>query len=238
MQKITIAIDGYSSCGKSTLAKALAQKLNYSYIDTGAMYRAVTVYALRNGIIDENNTIDIEKLKNALTTIDVTFIFNPLTHSSETYLNNENVEREIRTMKVSGIVSKVSSIKEVREKMVALQRKMGKSKGVILDGRDIGTNVFPKAELKLFMTADGDVRAQRRLNEYSSKGQYFTLEEVKHSLFQRDQEDINRIENPLVKAEDAIVLDNSDISREEQLEFVLKLIADLQFISRQEQSHH
>jgi cytidylate kinase len=238
MQKITIAIDGYSSCGKSTLAKALAQKLNYNYIDTGAMYRAVTVYALRNNIINENNVIDLEKLILALADIDVTFVFNPQTHISDTYLNNENVEREIRTMQVSGLVSKISSIKEVREKMVALQRKMGKSKGVILDGRDIGTNVFPKAELKLFMTADGDVRAQRRLNEYSSKGQYFTLEEVKQSLLQRDQEDINRKENPLVKAEDAIILDNSDISREEQLEFVLKLIADLQFISRQEQSHH
>ena len=166
------------------------------------------------------------------------FVYNSETHISDVYLNDENIEREIRTMQVSGVVSRISSIKEVREKMVALQRKMGKSKGVILDGRDIGTNVFPKAELKLFMTADGDVRAHRRLTEYSSKGQYFTLEEVKHSLLQRDQEDINRKENPLVKAEDAIVLDTSDISREEQLEFVLKLIADLQFISRQEQSHH
>lgn len=238
MQKITIAIDGYSSCGKSTLAKALAHKLNYNYIDTGAMYRAVTVYALRNGIINADKTINIEKLISALNDIEVTFVFNPETHISDTFLNNENVEREIRNMEVSSIVSKISSIKEVREKMVALQRKMGKSKGVILDGRDIGTNVFPKAELKLFMTADNDVRANRRLNEYKSKGQYFTLEEVKQSLYQRDQEDINRKENPLMKAEDAIVLDNSDISREEQLEFVLKLIADLQFISRQEQSQH
>jgi len=238
MQKITIAIDGYSSCGKSTLAKALAHKLNYSYIDTGAMYRAVTVYALRNNIIDANNNINLEKLIASLDNIDVTFVHNPQSHISDTYLNNENVEREIRTMQVSGLVSKISSIKEVREKMVALQRKMGKSKGVILDGRDIGTNVFPKAELKLFMTADGDVRAHRRLTEYSSKGQYFTLEEVKHSLLERDTEDINRKENPLIKADDAIILDNSDISREEQLEFVLKLIADLQFISREEQSQH
>lgn len=238
MQKITIAIDGYSSCGKSTLAKALAHKLNYSYIDTGAMYRAVTVCALRNGIIDENKNINLEKLIAALPELEVKFVYNSETHISDVYLNDENIEREIRTMQVSGVVSTISSIKEVREKMVALQRKMGKSKGVILDGRDIGTNVFPKAELKLFMTADGDVRAHRRLTEYSSKGQYFTLEEVKHSLLQRDQEDINRKENPLVKAEDAIVLDTSDISREEQLEFVLKLIADLQFISRQEQSHH
>ena len=202
------------------------------------MYRAVTVCALRNGIIDENKNINLEKLIAALPEIEVKFVYNSETHISDVYLNDENIEREIRTMQVSGVVSTISSIKEVREKMVALQRKMGKSKGVILDGRDIGTNVFPKAELKLFMTADGDVRAHRRLTEYSSKGQYFTLEEVKHSLLQRDQEDINRKENPLVKAEDAIVLDTSDISREEQLEFVLKLIADLQFISRQEQSHH
>lgn len=238
MQKITIAIDGYSSCGKSTLAKALAHKLGYNYIDTGAMYRSVTLFALRNNIIDKDHKIDLEALLNALPAIDVKFVLNPQTHHSDAYLNDENVERDIRSMLVSGNVSKISAIKEVREKMVALQRKMGKGKGVILDGRDIGTHVFPKAELKLFMTADTDVRAKRRQDEYSSKGQYFSLEDVKHNLLQRDHEDIHRKESPLIKAEDAIVIDNSDITREEQLEFVLKLIADLHFISRQEQSHH
>ncbi|MBL7931519.1 MAG: (d)CMP kinase [Bacteroidia bacterium] len=238
MQKITIAIDGYSSCGKSTLAKALAFRLGYKYIDTGAMYRAVTLYALRHNLIDDAGIINHEELLKALPEIEIHFKLNPETHISDVILNEEDVEREIRTMKVSGLVSKVSAIKEVREKMVVLQRNMGKRKGVIMDGRDIGTHVFPKAELKLFMTADPEVRAKRRQDEYSSKGQYFSLEEVKHSLMQRDHEDINRKESPLIKAEDAIVLDNSELSREEQLDYVLKLISDLQFISREEQSHH
>jgi CMP/dCMP kinase len=226
--KITIAIDGYSSCGKSTLAKALAQKLNYNYIDTGAMYRSVTVYALRHGLIDDKHHVDVENLVKVLKDITVGFKFNPLTKQSETYLNGENIERIIRTMEVSENVSKVSSIKEVREKMVALQREMGKNKAVVMDGRDIGTNVFPHAELKIFMTADNDIRAQRRRDEMSSKGQYYTLEEVKHNLLERDHEDTHRKENPLIKAKDAIVLDNTDLNREEQLEFVLKLIGDLQ----------
>lgn len=238
VQKITIAIDGYSSCGKSTLAKALAQRLGYNYIDTGAMYRAVTVYALRHDLIGPNQEINTEGLIAVLPLIDVEFVVNQATHHSDVFLNGEDVERDIRTMEVSGLVSKVSAIKEVREKMVALQRQMGKRKAVVLDGRDIGTHVFPKAELKLFMTADNDVRAKRRQDEYSSKGQYFTLEEVKQSLMKRDHEDITRKESPLIKAEDAVILDNSDLTREEQLEFVLKLISDLQFISREEQSHH
>ncbi|MGZ3901939.1 MAG: (d)CMP kinase, partial [Bacteroidia bacterium] len=165
MQKITIAIDGYSSCGKSTLAKALAQRLNYSYVDTGAMYRAVTLFAIRNNFIDKKHHLDEEKLVNSLKKIKVDFKFNHHTKLSETYLNDENIESLIRTMEVSNNVSKVSSVKEVREKMVALQREMGKHKAVVLDGRDIGTNVFPDAELKLFMTADTDVRAQRRMHE-------------------------------------------------------------------------
>jgi CMP/dCMP kinase len=238
LQKITIAIDGYSSCGKSTLAKALAQKLNYSYIDTGAMYRAVTLYALRYHIINENQEVRIDSLLAALPAIEVEFVFNAITHHSDVWLNGENVERDIRTMEVSELVSKISAIKEVREKMVALQRKMGKRKGVVMDGRDIGTQVFPKAELKLFMIADPDVRAKRRQDEFSSKGQYFTLDEVELSLLKRDMADISRTESPLTQADDAVVLDNSDLSKEEQLEFVLKLIADLQFISREEQSHH
>lgn len=238
MQKITIAIDGYSSCGKSTLAKALAQKLGYNYIDTGAMYRAVTLYALRNGLINEDRTVNREELIDRLTLVDVEFNVNPKTHHSDVFLNGEDVERDIRTMEVSDLVSKVSAIKEVREKMVAAQRQMGKKKAVVLDGRDIGTHVFPKAELKLFMIADPDVRAKRRMDEFSSKGQYFTMAEVEMSLLKRDMADISREESPLTQAEDAVILDNSDLTKEEQLEFVLKLISDLQFISREEQSHH
>lgn len=238
MQKITIAIDGYSSCGKSTLARALAHKLHYNYIDTGAMYRAVTLFALRENLVGLHKPVDVDMLVLRLDKVDVRFEINPTTHHSDVVLNNENVEQHIRTMEVSNIVSRVSAIKEVREKMVALQRQMGKGKAVVLDGRDIGSHVFPKAELKLFMTADTDVRTKRRHDEYSSKGQYFTLEEVKLNLLKRDQEDINRKESPLIKADDAVVLDNSELTREEQLEFVLKLIADLHFISKQEQSQH
>ena len=230
MRKITIAVDGFSSCGKSTLAKALALKLGYKYIDTGAMYRAVTLYALRKNWINPQQEIKEKALVAALEKIELGFVNNPETHHSDILLNGENVEKEIRGMAVSEVVAKVSTIKAVREKMVAQQRQMGKGKGVVLDGRDIGTNVFPNAELKLFMTADKEVRAQRRLDEYSSKGQFYTLEEVKHSLELRDHEDLNRKENPLTKADDAVVLDNSDLSREQQLEFVLKLIHDQQLV--------
>jgi len=226
MSKITIAIDGYSSCGKSTLAKALAQKLNYNYIDTGAMYRAVTIYCLRNGII-ENSAVNTEKLLSSLKDIKVSFGYNTLTKTSEVLLNGEHVEKEIRTMQVANNVSSISSIKEVRQKMVILQREMGKHKGVIMDGRDIGSHVFPDAELKLFMTADNAVRTQRRLDELSSKGEYHTFEDVKRNLEKRDHDDTTRKENPLVQAEDAIVLDNTDLSKEEQLDFVIKLINDL-----------
>jgi len=235
MQNITIAIDGFSSCGKSTLAKALAHKLNYKYIDTGAMYRAVTLYALRQSWIDEQHQIQIDRLIKALPEIELSFVNNVDTHHSDMHLNGENVEHEIRLMPVSSVVSKVSSIKEVREKMVDLQRQMGKRKGVVMDGRDIGSNVFPKAELKLFMTADPEVRARRRADEYSSKGQYFSLDEIKQSLHARDQEDLNRKENPLIKADDAVVLDNSELNREQQLEFVLKLIHDLQLIASEKE---
>jgi cytidylate kinase len=226
MSKITVAIDGYSSCGKSTLARSLAQKLNYNYIDTGAMYRAVTIYCLRNDII-KDSVVDKNKLMAFINDIHVSFIYNTVTKTSEVFLNGEHVEKEIRTMQVANNVSSISSIKEVREKMVILQREMGKGKGVIMDGRDIGTHVFPDAELKLFMTADNDVRTQRRLDELSSKGEYHSFEDVKHNLEKRDFDDTTRKENPLKQAEDAIVLDNTDISKEEQLEFVIKLIDDL-----------
>ena len=226
MSKITIAIDGYSSCGKSTLAKALAQKLNYNYIDTGAMYRAVTIYCLRNDII-RDSVVDTKKLIECLNDIEVSFIYNTVTKSSEVFLNGEHVEKEIRTMQVANHVSAISSIKEVREKMVVLQREMGKNKGVIMDGRDIGSHVFPNAELKLFMTADNDVRTQRRLDELMSKGEHHTFEDVKRNLEKRDHDDTTRKENPLIKAEDAVVLDNTDLNKEEQLNFVMKLINDL-----------
>ncbi|MES2567153.1 MAG: (d)CMP kinase [Bacteroidota bacterium] len=226
MSKITVAIDGYSSCGKSTLAKALAQKLNYNYIDTGAMYRAVTIYCLRNDII-KDSVVDLPKLLASLKNIDVSFVYNTITKTSEVFLNGEHVEREIRTMDVANNVSAISSIKAVREKMVLLQREMGKNKGVIMDGRDIGSHVFPYAELKVFMTAETSVRTQRRLDELMSKGERHSFEDVRRNLEKRDHDDTTRKENPLVQAEDAIVLDNTDINREEQLNFVLKLINDL-----------
>lgn len=229
MSKITIAIDGYSSCGKSTLAKAIAAKLGYSYVDTGAMYRAITLYALRKGFVHDG-VLNTEALIESLPDIHISFQFNPLSRSSETYLNGENVEKELRTMEVSGNVSQVSTVKEVRQKLVALQRLLGKDKGVVMDGRDIGTNVFPNAELKLFMIADKDVRVQRRLDELTSKGQLVTADEVRKNLEDRDYQDTHRKENPLSKARDAIVLDNTDLNREQQMEYVLKLIDDLMLV--------
>ncbi|GAB4209230.1 MAG: (d)CMP kinase [Bacteroidia bacterium] len=230
MKKITIAIDGYSATGKSTLAKGLAKKLNYIYVDSGAMYRAVALYALRNNLINENHIINVDKLIEKLKDIDIQFIFNPSKYTSETYLNGENVEREIRTPLISDIVSKISSIKEVRQFLVEKQREYGKNKGIVMDGRDIGTNVFPDAELKLFVITDLDVRVRRRLDELHSKGIYATEEEVKKNLQERDYLDIHRKENPLVQAKDAIVLDTTDWDRDQQLEYVLKLIKDLKLL--------
>lgn len=226
MSKITIAIDGYSSCGKSTLAKALAARLGYAYVDSGAMYRSVTLYALRLGIIKDHGFIEDEIIK-VLQEINLSFQFNSHTRSSETFLNGENVEKELRHMVVSENVSKVSAIKAVRTKMIIIQRELGKNKGIVMDGRDIGTNVFPHAELKLFMTADPDVRTQRRFDEMTSKGLHPTFLEVKRNLLDRDHEDTHRKENPLTQAKDAIVLDNTDLTREQQLEYVIKLISDL-----------
>lgn len=227
MRKITIAIDGYSSCGKSTLAKDLANRLGYVYVDSGAMYRAVTLFALRNGFIKPDGELDVDGIVNSLDQVHVTFAYNSSTKSSDTYLNGENVEKEIRQLEVSNNVSHVSQIKEVRQKMVALQRLMGKGKGVIMDGRDIGTHVFPHAELKLFMIADPEVRIQRRMDEYTSKGVNVTTDEVKKNLEMRDYEDTHRKENPLTKAKDALLFDNSDLSKEQQLDYITKLINDL-----------
>lgn len=226
MDKITIAIDGYSSCGKSTIAKALASELGYKYVDTGAMYRAVTLYCIRKGWIKKGK-VNTEKLLANLNKIHVFFRYNPEIKSSETYLNNENIEKEIRKMEVSEYVSQVSAIKEVRRKLVALQQEMGKDKGVIMDGRDIGTVVFPDADLKIFMLADPEVRAYRRYDEFTSKGIKVTLDEVKQNLSQRDYDDTHRKDNPLKQADDAIVLDNTDLNKQQQLDFVLKLIKDL-----------
>lgn len=223
--KITIAIDGYSSCGKSTIAKALAARLSYSYVDTGAMYRAVTLYCLQHGIIKDGAFVESEVVR-ALDNIHLTFHFNANTKTSETYLNGVNVEREIRRMEVSNLVSPISKIAAVRKRMVDLQREMGKDKGVVMDGRDIGTNVFPDAELKIFMTADPDVRVQRRLDELTAKGEFISKDDVRANLMSRDYEDTHRKENPLIKANDAVVLDNSELNREEQLEFVLRLVKE------------
>ncbi|MBA3972180.1 MAG: (d)CMP kinase [Bacteroidetes bacterium] len=226
MSKITIAIDGYSSCGKSTLAKALASKLGYAYGDSGAMYRCITLHAINKGVIKDHSFQENEIIR-LLDEINLSFHFNPHTRASDTFLNGVNVEKEIRQMVVSENVSKVSAIHDVRVKMIAIQRELGKNKGIVMDGRDIGTNVFPNAELKLFMTADTDIRTQRRFDELSSKGQHISFSDVKSNLIYRDHEDTHRKENPLTQAEDAIVLDNSELTREQQLEFVLKLITDL-----------
>lgn len=230
MRPITIAIDGYSSCGKSTIAKALAAKLGYSYVDTGAMYRAVTLYCLEHGLI-KDGAFDEHEIVLALADVHLTFKFNSNTKSSETFLNGKNVEKDIRSMLVSSVVSPVSKIHDVRVHLVALQREMGKNKAVVMDGRDVGTNVFPDAELKIFMTADPDVRAHRRYDELAAKGIKISFEEVRENLISRDHEDTHRKENPLVQAPDAIVLDNTDLTKEEQLDFVVKLVMDMKVSS-------
>lgn len=225
MKKIIIAIDGYSSCGKSTVAKQLANYLNYIYIDTGAMYRAVTLYCLRKGIIGKNK-MDKNAVIDALKDIHVTFHYNPATGKSETILNGENVEQEIRNIEVSNYVSEVAKIKEVRKKMVEIQREMGKHKGLVMDGRDIGSVVFPDAELKLFMTADKQVRAKRRYDELKLKGEQVSLDDIIKNIEKRDFEDVNRAENPLIQAPDAIVIDNTHLTPEEQFEKIKHLVEE------------
>jgi cytidylate kinase len=223
--KINIAIDSYSSCGKSTLAKELAQQLNYVFIDSGAMYRAVTLFALQNGIV--NGELDENKLISRLAEIEIRFEFNTSSGASNVLLNGENVETEIRKMQVSDYVSPVAAVKEVRLKLVELQQKMGINKGVVMDGRDIGTVVFPNAELKIFMTANNEIRAKRRFEELQSKGEKPSLERVKANLEKRDFIDSNRKADPLRQASDARVLNNSDLSREQQLNLVLKWIEEV-----------
>jgi cytidylate kinase len=222
MSKIIIAIDGYSSCGKSTLAKQLAQELNYIYIDTGAMYRAVAFYAIHNNLIN-NNILDQEKLIEQLSDINVSFSYNPTLNISETFLNEINIEKEIRDLAVSNQVSKVAQIVEVRNKMVDLQRKIGNQKGLVMDGRDIGSVVFPEAELKIFMTADYKIRAQRRFDELKAKNDNVNYDEILKNIESRDNDDTSRLSNPLIQVDDAIVIDNSEITQKEQFNLALNL---------------
>ena len=218
MKKIIITLDGFSSCGKSTLARQLANELNYVFIDSGAMYRAITLYFLRQHIDWQNET----EVVKGLGKVSLDFRYNPITGNSDMYLNDENVEALIRDMLVSENVSAVSALKAVREFAVAQQQQMGKKKGIVMDGRDIGTTVFPHAELKIFVTADPAVRVERRFKELFAKNPNITIEEVKNNLEMRDYIDSNREFSPLRKAEDAIVLDNSNLTREEQLSLALK----------------
>ena len=220
MKKITIAIDGFSSCGKSTMAKDLARELEHVYIDTGAMYRAVTLYALRNGLITDKG-IDTETLRKEMGNILITFVFDPERGRPATYLNGECVEDLIRTMEVSNHVSPIATLDFVRTAMVDLQRLMGEAKGVVMDGRDIGTVVFPNAELKIFVTASPEIRAQRRFDELKAKGEEHSFEEILQNVQERDRIDSTREVSPLRQAEDAIVLDNSHMTIPEQKQWLL-----------------
>ena len=221
MKKITIAIDGFSSCGKSTMAKDLAREVGYIYIDSGAMYRAVTLYSIENGIFD-GDVIDTEKLKNEIKNIRISFQLNKETGRPDTYLNGVNVENKIRSMEVSSKVSPISTLDFVREAMVAQQQAMGNEKGIVMDGRDIGTTVFPDAELKIFVTATPEIRAQRRYDELKAKGQEASFDEILENVKQRDYIDQNREVSPLRKAEDALLLDNTDLSIEEQKKWLFE----------------
>ena len=225
MKKITIAIDGFSSTGKSTLAKQLAKELGYVYVDTGAMYRAVAYFAMQHNLVSETH-LDKAGLIAQLSNINLRFQFNPTLGFAEMYLNNKNIETQIRTIEVSRMVSKVAEISEVRAKLVEQQQAMGKDKGIVMDGRDIGTVVFPDAELKLFMTASSKTRAQRRFDELVEKGQHVTFEEVLQNVEERDYIDTHRDDSPLVKADDAIEIDNSSLSKKEQFEIVLQLVKE------------
>ncbi len=222
MKKITIAIDGFSSCGKSTMAKDLAREVGYIYVDTGAMYRSVTLYALQNGMFDADNNIKTEALKKAMAEINISFQFNPETQKPDTYLNGQLVEKEIRTMEVSTRVSPIAALGFVREALVEQQQRMGKEKGIVMDGRDIGTVVFPDAELKIFVTASAEVRAQRRFDELKAKGMEADYNEILKNVQERDYIDTHRDVSPLRKADDAIELDNSNMTIAEQKAWLMK----------------
>lgn len=222
MNRITIAIDGYSSTGKSTIAKQLAKKLGYVYVDSGAMYRSVTLYAIRKGLISKDD-FNKEALIYHLDKIHLSFQFNEDLGYAEVYLNGENVESKIRTLEVSGFVSIIAAVPEVRQKLVVIQKKLGEAKGVVMDGRDIGTVVFPNAALKIFMTASAEKRATRRYKELLERGDKITYNAVLKNVTERDHIDTTRKDSPLVKAEDAIEIDNSDLTLETQFEKVLQL---------------
>lgn len=225
-QKIIIAVDGFSSCGKSTFAKAIARRLGYIFIDTGAMYRAVTLYALEHGAI-RSGIVDEEAVVRLLDQIAITFRFNPDRGASDIYVNGDLAEGKIRTIEVSNCVSRVSAIPEVRSKLVAMQQEMGRRKGVVMDGRDIGTVVFPHAEMKLFMTADPHVRALRRYDELRAKGDDVSLEQIEENVRSRDKADMSRAVSPLRQADDAIVLDNSHMTVDEQMEWFMEQLRRL-----------
>ena len=221
MKKITIAIDGHSSCGKSTMAKDLAREVGYVYVDTGAMYRCVTLYALQHGLF-KGDEIDEQALRQQLPQIHISFLFNPKTGRPDTYLNGELVEQAIRTMEVSSHVSPVATLGFVREAMVAQQQQMGKDKGVVMDGRDIGTVVFPDAELKIFVTASAEVRAQRRYDELKGKGMEADYQDILKNVQERDYIDSHREISPLRKADDALLLDNSEMTIAQQKQWLLE----------------
>jgi len=227
LKALTIAIDGFSSTGKSTLAKQLATRLGYAYVDSGAMYRAVALYGIRKQCI-QNKQVDADCLLALLDEIELHFAFDAKLQRSRIVLNGEDVEEAIRSMEVNQVVSRVSSISEVRRRLVAIQQAMGQNGGVVMDGRDIGTVVFPDAELKIYMTADPDIRARRRFDELQLKGQTASLEEVKENLLMRDQQDQERLDSPLLQAADAIELDNSYLSPEAQLQWVLEKVEAVQ----------
>ena len=226
MKKITIAIDGFSSTGKSTLAKQLAKQLGYIYVDTGAMYRAVAFFAMQNKFIGADG-FNKKALIEALPNIKLEFKFNIDLGFAEMYLNDENVEKQIRTIEVSNFVSKVAEVSEVRAKLVEQQQEMGKNKAIVMDGRDIGTVVFPDAELKIFMTASAETRAQRRFDELQQKGDSVSYEDVLKNVIERDYIDTHREDSPLIIAEDAIEIDNSYLTREEQFTVVLELVNEV-----------
>lgn len=222
MKKITIAIDGFSSCGKSTMAKDLAREVGYIYVDTGAMYRSVTLYALRNGFFADDNSIDTEGLEKEMYNIKISFQLNPETGKPDTYLNGECVEKEIRSMEVSSRVSPIATLPFVRTALVAQQQRMGQDKGIVMDGRDIGTTVFPDAELKIYVTASAEVRAQRRYDELAAKGMPADFEDILKNVKERDYIDSHREVSPLRKADDALELDNSNMTIAEQKQWLME----------------
>lgn len=222
MKKITIAIDGFSSCGKSTMAKDLAREVGYIYVDTGAMYRSVTLYALRNGFFADDNSIDTEGLEKEMDNIKISFQLNPETGKPDTYLNGECVEKEIRSMEVSSRVSPIATLPFVRTALVAQQQRMGQDKGIVMDGRDIGTTVFPDAELKIYVTASAEVRAQRRYDELVAKGMPADFDDILKNVKERDYIDSHREVSPLRKADDALELDNSNMTIAEQKQWLME----------------